>query len=238
MQRFLLLFFCASISLAGLQFAMADNHQPPAPPQPPGATPPPPPPPPPPAQQLKVFYSINGQVFGPFNKEQLIAKIAAREINRRTLVWMEGMTDWQAAATVAAVAPLLTAVPPEQKFDAAGYVVGTWESKAPGHFPDGTQFQASFSVTYRPDGSLTGFGQIVAQHQYGQFVANISMKGTWQVETKTDNSFILKTNGTTTMTTANQPPNTQTSNDAVLYTIIDRNTLASKDGTRSYRVSN
>ena len=218
--------------------AEATTHQPPAPPPTPGVTPPPPPPPPPPPQQLKVFYAVNGQVFGPFNKEQLAAKIAAGEINRQTMVWMEGMTDWQAAATVAAVAPLLTTAPPKPKFDAAGYLAGTWESRSPGHFPDGTQYQYAGTTTYRPDGSLTGFGTITAQMQYGQFVMNMSVKGTWKVDVKNDNSFILTTNATITGTTVGQPPKTETNNATTLLTVIDRNTVAGKDGTRSYRVGN
>ena len=238
MQRVLLLFLCATLLSTAWTIADAADQQPPPPPTNLGVTPPPPPPPPPPAQQLKVFYAVNGQVFGPFNKEQLATKIAAGEVNRKTMVWMEGMADWQAAATVGAVAPLLTAVPPEPKFDAAAFLAGTWESQAPGHFPDGTQYQYAGTITYRADGSMTGFGTITAQTQYGQFVLNNSIKGTWKVDPKTDNSFILSTNATVTSTTVNQPPRTETNNSATLLTVLDRNTVATKDGRRSYRVGN
>ncbi|MEO9514511.1 MAG: DUF4339 domain-containing protein [Paracoccaceae bacterium] len=230
------LFFLISIAMT-VHYAEAQGL-PPTPPPPPGATPPPPPPPPPPAQQLKVYFSVNGQVFGPFNKEQLTAKISAGEINRQTLVWTEGMAEWQAAATVPTVAPLLTAVPPEPKFDASGYMAGTWETSAPGYFPDGTQYHGSSTITYRADGSLTGFGKLTAQTQYGPFIINNSMKGTWKVEPKTDNSFILTTNITVTATSGSQLPRTEIVNDSNLYTVLDRNTLADPNGRRAYRVGN
>ena len=216
--------------------SQASSHLPPPPPPQTGATPPPPPPPPP--QQLKVYVAVNGQTFGPFNAEQLKARIAAGEFNRQTLVWMEGMAEWQPAATVAAVAPLLTAVPPEPKFDAAAFNVGTWETRGQMTLPDGTPVQVSETMTYRRDGSITGFGTMTAQGLYGHFAVNLSSKGTWKVDAKTDNSYILTLNLTVTATTSNAVPDIKTSTRSILLTVVDRNTVATPDGSRRFRVGN
>ena len=217
----------------------ADNHdRPPEPPPILGPTPPPPPPPPPPAQQLKVFYTVNGQTLGPFNAEQLKAKIAAGEIGRQTLVWMEGMSEWQAAATVAAVAPLLTTVPPQATFDAAAFMVGTWEASGTVPIPGQGQAQVSSSQTFRADGTVTGFGNMTSQTSYGPFTVAITTEGTWTAKTKTENSFVLTPNTQVTLNGPSGIPNVSTNNTPTLFTVIDRNTLAAPDGSRSYRVAN
>lgn len=228
-----------SISLVLLAHAPVEaaSHLPPAPPPIIGATPPPPPPPIT-ERELRVFLTANGQVTGPFNKQELQAKIASGELNRTTLIWMEGMSGWQAAATVQAVAPLMVTAPPPVQFDAKGYHTGTWESSGSGPLQDGTQAQFSQTMTYRPDGSVTGFGQISSQHAYGTFVMNLTSKGTWTVQAKTDNSYILTTNLTITGTSRAGPPTVETSQHSTLFTIIDRNTVATQDGSRSYRTGN
>lgn len=226
-----------SFFLIGNLHATAGSHLPPAPPPIVGATPPPPPPPIT-ERELKVFLTANGQVTGPFNKAQLQAKIASGELNRTTLIWMEGMSGWQAAATVQAVAPLMVAAPPPAQFDAKGFHTGTWESSGTFPLQDGTQAQLSQSMTYRPDGSVTGFGQMSSQHAYGTFVMNLASKGTWSVQVKTDNSYILTTNLTITGTSRAGPPTVETAQSSILFTIIDRNTIATQDGARSYRTGN
>lgn len=243
MKQFWISVFSLAILLSCLGHisspAYADNHGlPPAPPALPGATPPPPPPPPPPPQQLKVFYTVNGQTLGPFNEEQLKAKIVAGELGRQTLVWMEGMTDWQAAATVAAVAPLLTTAPPKPKFDAAGFMVGTWEVSTTIPIQGHGQAQVSESITYRADGTATGFGTMTSQTTYGPFSVAISSQGTWKAEPKTDTSFVLTPNMQVTMTGADGIPNLSTNNTPGLLTVIDRNTVSAVGGTRIYRVGN
>lgn len=122
-----------------------------------GGTLPPPPPNPPPLVDIKVLYTKNGQTFGPFNEAQLKAKIAAGEINRKTLIWMEGMDGWRSADTVQTMTPFLVAIPPEPLFDANAYQVGTWGFQGTTSTPDGTPVESSASFTYRTDGTLTEF---------------------------------------------------------------------------------
>lgn len=243
MSRLLVSFLFLAALLSGLASivspAYADNHDlPPAPPPILGPTPPPPPPPPPPAQQLKVFYTVDGQTFGPFNAEQLKAKIAAGELGRQTLVWMEGMNGWLAAATVAAVAPLLTTAPPETPFDAAGFMVGTWEASGTVALQGQGQAQFSNTETFRADGTVTGFGNMTSQTAYGPFTMTITTQGTWKAEAKTKNSFVLTPNTQVTMNGPSGVPSTSMENTPSLLTVIDRNTIASPDGSRSYRVAN
>jgi membrane protease subunit (stomatin/prohibitin family) len=66
----------------------------------------PPGPPPPPA--VLWWVAAGGQTQGPFTPEQL-----ARSglLSSNTLVWSTGMSDWQPAAQVAALAPLLPPAP-------------------------------------------------------------------------------------------------------------------------------
>ena len=234
--RFLFLLPVMAAAFCGPASAQGTLPVAPAPVQ--NVTPPPLPPEVPAARSIKVFYAKNGQTFGPFDAEQLKAKIAAGEVNRQTLVWMEGMDGWKAAATVSALAPLLAVVPPEQQFDAAAFQVGTWQSRSTVAASDGTPIEVTDTFTYRPDGTLIGFGTWVSQTQYGPFVMNISSRGRWTTEVKDKASFIVKLNLTNEMSTPNAPPTTRTVNVTSLLTIIDRNTVADQAGNRRYRTAN
>ncbi|MFA8385921.1 MAG: GYF domain-containing protein [Pelagibaca sp.] len=217
--------------------AQANSHLPPAPPPLVGATPPPPPPPIT-VREMKVFITANGAVNGPFNKAELEAKIASGELNRATLIWIEGMSDWAAAATVPTVAPLLVTAPPPATFDAQGFQVGTWETSGTGPLPDGSQAQFSENMTFRADGTISGFGSISSQQTYGPFVMNLSSTGTWKVQAKTENSYILSLNLTITGTSRVGPPSVEAASSSILLTVVDRNTVAGPDGHRRYRIGN
>ncbi len=73
---------------------------------PPLATPPPLP------QQAQYFVAVNGQQQGPYAMPALQQQIASGAVNRETLVWKQGMANWQAAGQVPEVASLFLAVPP------------------------------------------------------------------------------------------------------------------------------
>ncbi len=45
---------------------------------------------------MNWYYSLNGQQTGPVTEAQLTALISSGAINTSTLVWKEGMPDWQA----------------------------------------------------------------------------------------------------------------------------------------------
>jgi hypothetical protein len=53
---------------------------------------------------MNWFYAINDQQPGPVSDEQLDQLFASGQINGDTLVWREGMANWQPLSTVRAVA--------------------------------------------------------------------------------------------------------------------------------------
>jgi uncharacterized RDD family membrane protein YckC len=49
---------------------------------------------------MNYYYVLNGQQAGPVAEAELRALVAAGTIGQQTLVWREGMPDWQSFATV------------------------------------------------------------------------------------------------------------------------------------------
>jgi len=68
------------------------------------------PPPIPPA--LTFFVVQNGQQAGPFDLNTLKQMVMQNQLNKDTLVWREGMGNWQAAGTVNEIKSILGSVPP------------------------------------------------------------------------------------------------------------------------------
>jgi len=56
--------------------------------------------PPPMPQAVQYYYAANGQQAGPVGFEQLSALFANRTINKDSLVWKQGMTNWTAVKDV------------------------------------------------------------------------------------------------------------------------------------------
>ena len=56
--------------------------------------------PPPMPTQVLYYYAVNGAQQGPVSIEQLRALFASRTINRESLVWKQGMTNWTALQEV------------------------------------------------------------------------------------------------------------------------------------------
>lgn len=63
---------------------------------------------PPPLMQVQWYISRAGQNLGPFSVNQLLQN----DLTPQAFVWRAGMTDWQAASTVAELAALLPPSPP------------------------------------------------------------------------------------------------------------------------------
>jgi len=64
---------------------------------------------------MQWYYSKNCTQLGPVEENELLAKLASREISASDLVWREGMTDWRPVAKVeelASVLPPPSSVPP------------------------------------------------------------------------------------------------------------------------------
>jgi membrane protease subunit (stomatin/prohibitin family) len=56
--------------------------------------------PPPMPQPVQYYYAANGQQAGPVTFEQLKALFANRTVNRDSLVWKQGMSEWSALKDV------------------------------------------------------------------------------------------------------------------------------------------
>ncbi|GHV79290.1 hypothetical protein AGMMS49944_10810 [Spirochaetia bacterium] len=58
------------------------------------------------APQLQFSVAVNGQACGPYNLNMLSQIAAQGQLNAQSLVWRQGMADWQAAGTVPELAGL------------------------------------------------------------------------------------------------------------------------------------
>ncbi|MBS1709850.1 MAG: SPFH domain-containing protein [Armatimonadetes bacterium] len=68
---------------------------------------------PPPMPVQKQFHvAVNGSQQGPFGTDALRGMVSSGQLTPDTLVWTQGMADWQPARAVADLAALFAAVPP------------------------------------------------------------------------------------------------------------------------------
>ena len=65
--------------------------------------------PPPLPKATAYFLAIEGKQYGPFTVEQLRPFVPTGQINAQTLVWCQGMSAWQTAASRPDLAPLFNA---------------------------------------------------------------------------------------------------------------------------------
>jgi membrane protease subunit (stomatin/prohibitin family) len=68
--------------------------------------------PPPLSNSISFFVALNNQQAGPFNETQLIDLVKTKQISAETLVWNQGMSDWQKASSVEYFQKLITQSPP------------------------------------------------------------------------------------------------------------------------------
>lgn len=68
--------------------------------------------PPPIPNSVPFFIALAGQQQGPFNLNELLAKIKTGEVNRDTLVWSQELVEWTAADKVGALTHAFAHIPP------------------------------------------------------------------------------------------------------------------------------
>ncbi len=68
--------------------------------------------PPPLPNQMKIFVAQNGEQTGPFDQAHIQGLIQDGTLQKDTLIWKQGMTEWAAAQTVSDVNALFESVPP------------------------------------------------------------------------------------------------------------------------------
>ncbi len=66
------------------------------------------------------YYALNGQQAGPVPEEQLKSLLRMGTINMSTLVWREGMADWQPLSAVLGPAAAAPSPPPAASFSMPG----------------------------------------------------------------------------------------------------------------------
>ncbi|MCD7976317.1 MAG: SPFH domain-containing protein [Tannerellaceae bacterium] len=88
------------------QMAQMMTHQTATPPPTQGAVPPPIP------EEVAYFIAIGGQQSGPYKISLLPELVTKQVLTRDTLVWKNGMAQWEAAGAQAELAHLFTATPP------------------------------------------------------------------------------------------------------------------------------
>ncbi|TFW28525.1 SPFH domain-containing protein [Massilia horti] len=71
-----------------------------------------PPPPPPPLLQAQYNLNINGQTVGPFPLPQLQDMARTGQLLPTTYAWKPGMSGWEAAGSIAELAPIFSLAPP------------------------------------------------------------------------------------------------------------------------------
>lgn len=67
---------------------------------------------PPPLPQIQYSVSVNGQIAGPFNMQQLQQMAQNAQLTTNTHVWKEGMAGWEIAGNVQELSSLFASVPP------------------------------------------------------------------------------------------------------------------------------
>ena len=67
---------------------------------------------PPPLPVESYFIVLNGQQAGPFNYAELIQLTSSNQFNKDSLVWKAGMSAWEKAENIAALATVFSQVPP------------------------------------------------------------------------------------------------------------------------------
>jgi membrane protease subunit (stomatin/prohibitin family) len=68
--------------------------------------------PPPVPPTLQFFAVVNGQQSGPYDMNTLKQMISQNQLSKETLVWRQGMANWDAAGKVTELQSLFGAVPP------------------------------------------------------------------------------------------------------------------------------
>ncbi|MGB3467712.1 MAG: SPFH domain-containing protein [Cyclobacteriaceae bacterium] len=68
--------------------------------------------PPPLPQQSQFFVAVNGQQTGPFDMNAITGKIQAGELSKETLVWKQGMSNWEPAGSVSDLTEQFGTTPP------------------------------------------------------------------------------------------------------------------------------
>lgn len=197
-------------------------------------------------QQFQVFVVQNGQQAGPFDQAGLQNLIATGALTRETLVWQQGMANWEPAGTLPALQAMLQNAPaptpvtppdiPQPKFDPKAYLAGTWyggELTVPDQgFGPG---RLNGTTTYAADGTVSVYATIDFDTDTGLIRQTISGNGTYKAQMQGANTILITPTINLTSYVGDQPPATSVMNTPFTAKVIDQNTTEDKDGNRYFR---
>lgn len=204
-------------------------------------------PPPIPNAGPKVFLVENGQQSGPFTVDQIKAKIAAREMSRETLAWIDGMPNWAKAGQIPQLAGLFDGtVPPAPPpgRDAVKFLTGRWNGDPQQVAVPGVGTGTARGWTeYDSVGGLKGELITTAPYQGGMMTVTIkqSMQGTYKAEFIAANKIQITLNVSVKSefsSTGSQVPGAPALdqvNKSFVVTILDDNTARNEQGGISRR---
>lgn len=144
-------------------------------------------PPPVSLAQPAFFVETNGQPEGPLAMKELRARAADGRLTRASLVWRQGMPEWQRAGDVAELRELFAATPPPvpstQRF--GQFMVGTWEVRSMMG-----EVVVQTIIRYAPDGTFNG-AQRMSQPSANLPPVDMPLAGTWEARSLGEARLIL-----------------------------------------------
>lgn len=197
------------------------------------------------AQDAPEFFVVHkGQKIGPYLVGELATRVRMGRLRRDTPVWTDGMTDWQPAAEVPALAKLFDAslplIPEERDFDA--YFLGIWVAEpVQTEIPGMGKGVVTGRTEYRSDGTYAFAGQIdVTDAQGVARTMALSSEGRYMVTKTSLETFEIAFGAPLVMTAESADPAVP---DHVErrdvppgeYKVIDDNTIRDAQGTLSRR---
>jgi hypothetical protein len=211
-------------------------------------------PPPLPQPSLPDFYiGIDGAPVGPLGREELEAHVADGTLTADTLVWTDGQGDWMAAVEVPEIAALLerpavsgtaetvteTMTPAE---DAAAFVVGSWRTEGDINIPGLGPSAADITQSFAEGGAFTANGVLeanIAGLGTGPIEMTIEAAGEWSATSAGGDQLELSLTSTTTISapSVGMEPQSDTSSETSVLTIVDNNTIRDGDGLLWSRVA-
>lgn len=183
-----------------------------------------------------MYVAVANTPTGPFNIQQISAKIQGGEVGPDTMVWIEGMAAWAPASTVAMLQPLLGAVPPKLDENPALFLHGSWQMNKPISVPNTGSGDVTLNTTFRPDGTMEIYQWVTIYGTGGRITATTTGEGKFTVEKAGPSVLIVKPNLELMTTVEYESGKLSHDSKPRRYTIIDDNTIVDEDGAQHSRV--
>jgi len=190
---------------------------------------------------IEYFVAVDGASSDALSREEVARRIAAGSIDGSTLIWHEGMTDWETLSG-SSLASLLeepdtpdTPVTPEE-LDGADVIVGSWTGRV-SQPVDGlpTPVEIEITAVYDRDGNFSYSGS-GAMDLSGQGIPqpvrlDVAVEGTWRVVSQASNRVRTRVSGTLEMAAPELDlTESEPLDETIVLEIVDRDTIRDEDG--------